>query len=286
LQRSSLNRFHNLLDEKAIREKLRPYNPSYDFLFNYHDNQELGIEGVSFFLNRGNEGGNLSNIKISRGEERIFVWCFFMALFEVEGWADVQSKHFFIDDPVSSLDDHNIFVTAKSLFDLIESHHENRKIIISTHHVGLFSILSDWLCKGEKADRYRNIIKQYILTREGDELFLKNPKNDVFLYHLRLLQILDQANREKQLYAYHFALLRQVLENVGSFLGVGRINYVLEQIGIEDTSTISNIMNKLTHRNLYYPQMDAMVPDNVALFRDVFERLNKKYNFVIHSNVS
>ena len=74
-----------------------------------------------------------------------------MALFEVEGWADKQSNHFFIDDPVSSLDDHNIFVTAATLFELIEKHHKKRKIIITTHHIGLFSILSDWLTKGEKS---------------------------------------------------------------------------------------------------------------------------------------
>ena len=59
-------------------------------------------------------------MKISRGEERMFVWCFFLALFEVEGWADKQSSHFFIDDPVSSLDDHNIFITASTIYDLIE----------------------------------------------------------------------------------------------------------------------------------------------------------------------
>src|SRR5581483_4861312 len=81
--------------------------------------------------------------KISRGEERVFVWSFFLALFEVEGWADKQSAHFFIDDPVSSLDDHNIFVTATTLIDLIEDHYEKRKIIITTHHIGLFSILAD-----------------------------------------------------------------------------------------------------------------------------------------------
>jgi hypothetical protein len=64
---------------------------------------------------------------VSRGEERIFVWCLFLALFEVEGWADKQSSHFFIDDPVSSLDDHNIFITAATFLDLIESHFDKRK---------------------------------------------------------------------------------------------------------------------------------------------------------------
>ncbi len=58
---------------------------------------------------------NKTPIKISRGEERIFVWCFFLALFEVEtDGAGEQDAQLFIDDPVSSLDEHNIFVTAES----------------------------------------------------------------------------------------------------------------------------------------------------------------------------
>lgn len=282
---SSLNRFHGLLTEDAVREKLKPYNPKYDFSFELYENPEKGIETISFFLKEEEDHEDSSSIKISRGEERIFVWCFFLALFEVEGWADEQSAHFFIDDPVSSLDDHNIFVTAATLYDLIESHYENRKIIISTHHIGLFSILFDWLLKGEKGEKFKKVSKQFIFKREGNNLMLESPKNDVFLYHLRLLQLLDQA-RQEQLYTYHFALLRQVLENIASFLGVGRVSYVLEKIGIDDPARISRIINTLSHKNIYYHQTDVMVPDNEALFRDVFERLNRTYNFVLHTSNS
>jgi wobble nucleotide-excising tRNase len=139
VKQSSLNQFHGLLSEDDIRVKLTPYKPKYRFYFKLHDDAEQGIDSISFFI----EGDEDKPIKISRGEERIFVWCFFLALFEVEGWASQQNAHFFIDDPVSSLDDHNIFVTAATIFDLIERHFENRKIIITTHHMGIFSILSE-----------------------------------------------------------------------------------------------------------------------------------------------
>jgi DNA repair exonuclease SbcCD ATPase subunit len=62
----------------------------------------------------------------------------------------MQSAHFFIDDPVSSLDDHNIYVTAYTVFDLIEREFENRKIIITSHHFGFLTILSDMLGKGKE----------------------------------------------------------------------------------------------------------------------------------------
>lgn len=280
---SSLNRFHGLLTEEAIRGKLEPYNPTFDFSFALYEDPERGIETISFFSKEDAGRDGSRTIKISRGEERIFVWCFFLALFEVEGWVDELSKHFFIDDPVSSLDDHNIFVTAATLYDLIENHHQNRKIIISTHHIGLFSILADWVLKGEKGDKFKKVSKLYTLKRENDGLTLESPKNDVFLYHLRLLQVLDQA-RKNQLYTYHFALLRQVLENIASFLGVGRVSYVLEKIGIDDPARINSIVNTLTHKNIYYHQTDVMVPDNEILFRDIFDRLTRTYNFVLHTN--
>ncbi len=223
-----------------------------------------------------------NRIKISRGEERIFVWCFFLALFEVEGWADKQPSHFFIDDPVSSLDDHNIFVTASTLYDLIEAHHKSRKFIITTHHIGFFSILSDWLTKGEKSGQFKDQTKLFILSKKSGVLTLESPRNDVFLYHLHLLQVLEKAQKD-QLYTFHFALLRQILENIASFLGVGQFSYVLEQIGIEDREQVSRIINALSHQKVYHYQTEVMNPDNDALFRVVFKAINAKYNFVLHA---
>jgi hypothetical protein len=95
----SLNRLHPLLNEDNIRAKLRAFKPTYDFEFQLHEDTERGIETISFYT--VTSGDETPTIKISRGEERIFVWCFFLALFEVEGWADKQPDHLFIDDPVS-----------------------------------------------------------------------------------------------------------------------------------------------------------------------------------------
>lgn len=284
---SSLSRFHSYLTEDNIRDKLKAYRPKFGFaLKSYEDDPEKGIESISFFIPNPNPDEAQRPIKLSRSEERIFVWCFFLALFEVEGWADKQSNHFFIDDPVSSLDDHNIFITAATLFDLIESHFEKRKIIVTTHHIGLFSILADWLTKGEKADRFKKnkkpLYKLHILSFKSGELELENQKSDVFLYHLRMLQVLSTAHETKDVRAYHFALLRQVLENVASFLGVGQFGYVLQQIGIDSPDDVARIVNTLSHKKVYYYESDLVVPDNQALFSNVMDRLLNKYNFVLH----
>jgi len=286
IRKSSLNRFHSSLTEDNIRAKLNQFRPNYRFDFIPHDNPEDGIKSVMFFHEVADpaDPNKVSKLpfKISRGEERIFVWCFFLALFDVEGWADQRSSHFFIDDPVSSLDDHNIFITASTIYDLIQEHHERRKFVITTHHIGLFSILVDMLTKGEKASTFKKKTRTYTLSLKNGEVSLESCRNDVFLYHLRLLQVLDGAHGANEVKAYHFALLRQVLENISSFLGVGQFSYVLKKIGIEDVEEVAGIVNTLSHKKVYYFESDELKPDNLAMFNKVFVGLKDKFGFVLH----
>jgi wobble nucleotide-excising tRNase len=272
---SSLSQFHSFFEEKDIEEKLAMYNPKYKFTFNYNEDPEKGIESVTFYINEENQ----TPIKISRGEERIFVWCFFLALFEVDVLESLQDKHIFIDDPVSSLDEHNIFVTAESVFELIETHYLKKRIIITTHHIGLFSILFDKLKKGEKSGRYNKLTKPFILAIQDGNLTLNSLTNDVFLFHLHLMQTLDSAIKT-ELYAYHFVLLRQLLENISSFLGVGRLNYVLEQIQIENIREVGEIINSLSHKNAYRLQFNKMAEAEETIFKDVFQKIQNKYGFI------
>lgn len=103
-----------------------------------------------------------------------------------------------------------------------------------------------------------------------------------------MLQVLDKAiqddedaESENGLEVYHMAILRQILENISSFLGVGRIGFVLEQIGYskEEADRIALEDNALTHRNIYFPQSDVMVPDNKDMLKKVFRRIIDKYQF-------
>lgn len=279
---SSLSRLHADLTELDVHAKLKPYRPSFDFRFAMHSDAEKGIESISFFP-AGTQPGDVPPMKISRGEERVFVWCFFLAMMEVEGWADKQSRHIFVDDPVSSLDDHNIFVTAMTLYDLIEAHFGKRKIVITTHHVGMFSILFDWLKKGENSGKYKSTTNTKILSGKHGAVSLEAHNGDVFLYHLRVLQVLERARQENNVRAYHFALLRQLLESVASFLGVGRISFALERIGFEDGDEIGRIVHALAHKNVYYFESDLLVPDSLRLFEEIYQKLNARYPFVTHA---
>lgn len=275
---SSLNNFHSFLYENpdAVMEKLALYSPAYRFRFNPYENVERGIESVTFFI-EGEEG---TPIKISRGEERIFVWCFFLALLEVDGWADEQNAHIFIDDPVSSLDEHNIFITADSIFKQIETHYANKRIIITTHHIGLYSILANRLTRGEQSGRYQRLTALRILKKTGAELELVPLNRDVFLYHLHLLHVLDEAS-QGQLYTYHFALLRQLIESIASFVGSGRPSYALERAGIQNLEEIMLIINTHSHKNIYYDQTEMMNATEQGYFNDILRRLISTYQFRI-----
>lgn len=81
----------------------------------------------------------------------------------------------------------------------------------------------------------------------------------------------------------HLALLRQVLENVASFLGVGQFRFVLAQIDINDATYIANISNTLSHKKVYYYESDLLGDDNRKMFDDVLNGLKEKYNLVLHA---
>lgn len=274
--RSSLNPYFSSLIENPdlLEEKLAHYLPRYTYSFDINSNPEIGIDAIRF----SRDGKN--NIKISRGEERIFIWCFFLALFDADAWTGGQDAHFFIDDPVTSLDEHNVFITADSIIQLIDDKiaKSGKRIIITTHHIGLFSILSDRLMNGA----YQNITKRNILSIHNGELTLKNHNNDVFLYHLYLMQILNEAITEKKIMGYHFIILRQLLEIISSFLGAPGIKMALAQIGVAkiDIDMVSNQVNALSHKDAR-PQPADLNPLDADLLVNLYNKIQSKYNFII-----
>jgi hypothetical protein len=275
--RSSLNPYFSSIIENPdlLGEKLAPYLPKYTYDFDINENPEIGIDAVRFTRDKTN------NIKISRGEERIFIWCFFLALFEADAWTGERDAHFFIDDPVSSMDDHNIFLTANSIIKLIDEKiatKSEKRIVMTTHHIGLFSILSDRLMNSA----HRNNTKRNILSVHNDELSLRNHDKDVFLYHLYLMQVLEECITEKKVMGYHFIMLRQLLEIISSFLGKGGIRKSLEEIGYkDDLDLICNQVNSLSHKDARQ-QFADLNPLELDLLEKIILNIQTKYRFITH----
>ena len=78
----------------------------------------------------------VENIKISRGEERLFVWCFFRCILDqVVGGNDAYKdiEYIYIDDPMSSLDDNNVIAFAMQLYSVIR---QQKQIEMDAYRAG------------------------------------------------------------------------------------------------------------------------------------------------------
>jgi hypothetical protein len=94
-------------------------------------------------------------IKVSRGEENMFIWCFFLAIVELALDDDGTGpynwvKHIYIDDPISSLDEHNAIAVANHLAKLLKRPESRLKTVISTHHPLFFNVLCNELNNASK----------------------------------------------------------------------------------------------------------------------------------------
>ncbi|NGO91514.1 MAG: AAA family ATPase, partial [Halomonas sp.] len=94
-------------------------------------------------------------IKVSRGEENIFVWCFFLAVAELavdqeEGSPYAWVKYLYIDDPISSLDDNNAIAVASHLAQLLKDANGKIRTVISTHHHLFFNVMCNELSNAVK----------------------------------------------------------------------------------------------------------------------------------------
>ena len=47
----------------------------------------------------------------------------------------------------------------------------------------------------------------------------------------------------------------------------------------EEANRIALEDNALTHRNVYFPQSDIMVPEHKKMLKDVFKKISEKYHF-------
>lgn len=219
-------------------------------------------------------------IKISRGEERIFVWSIFVTLLDLiieelsdpDIDSDFQNfKYIYIDDPISSLDDNNIIDSAIFLKDVIaKSGNTDLKFILSTHQPLFYNVLYNEI-------RFEKRIKKtcfYVLKKDIENnnevkyILTDVEKDSPFGYHLRVREELRRAVDSGRVEKFHYALLRNLLEKTATFLGYSRWEEVL--LGLEvagDEITPENI-------ELYAQRIDLFTHNRQSdlEFRELQER--------------
>lgn len=257
--------FFSGIKDLALDESIQSYLSRYtnlDFDIDYTD------WTVSF------RKGDAEYIKVSRGEENIFVWCLFMAICErvIDSHPSYDwVEYFYIDDPISSLDDNNAIAVASDLAKLLRRAKDRFKVVISSHHALFFNVI----CNELKASK----TKRYFLHRPSDDggFTLRATDDTPFFHHVAMLSDIRKAADSGALYTYHFNMLRSILERTATFFGKKDFSACLE--GVEDEALFSRALNLLSHGRYSLYEPTEMLEDNKQLFRDILSAFLSRHQF-------
>ena len=269
---NAASRFFAGLAELEMDNRIRPLLQRYaDFDFRI-DTQEWAVR-----FSRTVDGQVIDNIKVSRGEENIFVWCFFLAVVELAMDPEIEAyrwvKHLYIDDPISSLDEHNAIAVANHLAQLLKRPESKLKTVLSTHHTLFFNVLCNELKNA----------KRYFINKNatGSSYVLREETGDTpFFHHVAALAELYQAAQEDRLFTHHFNMLRTILEKTASFHGHKNFSVCIKQQEDDPDGILhARLINILSHGNysLYEPQQ--MLDENKAYFRKILHDFLNRYPF-------
>ena len=241
-----------------------------------------GDEADSADTGRGESGDEYETrseeaIKISRGEENIFIWCFFLAIVELALDDDGTGpynwvKHIYIDDPISSLDEHNAIAVANHLAMLLKRSKSGLKTVISTHHTLFFNVLCNELNRASK----------YFLSRDGspEGLLLRKTGDTPFFHHVAALAELYKVARDGGLYTHHFNLLRAILEKTASFHGYESFSACIKRDADDEDGILhTRLINILSHGNYSLFEPMEMLEENKRYFRKILHEFIDRHPF-------
>ncbi len=261
------SRFFNGLKDLDMDNRIRPLLQRYadfDFSINYDD------ASINFYREESMQ--RIDNIKVSRGEENIFIWCFFLAIVQLvidKAEAYEWVKYIYVDDPISSLDDNNVIAVASHLAALMKG--EGVKVIVSSHHTLFFNVLCNEIGRAE----------QLFLQKSKDNAtyILKDTTKTPFFHHVALLKELKKASDTGILYTYHFNILRNILEKTASFHGYAHFSSCIRKGDAENEPVYTRIVNLLSHGNYSLFDPKEMVEENKEYFRNILNNFLEDYNF-------
>lgn len=215
------------------------------------------------------------DIKVSRGEENIFIWCIFLVLIELAIDDDGNGpynwvKYIYIDDPISSLDDNNAIGVASDLAKLLKKGKDKVKVVISSHHSLFYNVMYNELKKIEH--------KSHFLHKNGaDGYILRATDETPFFHHVAILTELKKVSENGTVNTYHFNMLRAILEKTATFFGFDDFSSCIT--GVEDELLFSRALNLLSHGKYSIYQPVVMNEDNKELFDRILTAFLGKYEF-------
>jgi AAA domain len=219
----------------------------------------------------------LDNIKVSRGEENIFIWCFFLAVAQIaidaeEGNPYEWVRFIYIDDPISSLDEHNAVNVACHIAQVLRDQDRVRSVI-STHHTLFFNVLCNEF-------KHAKRITQNFLAKGDSGYLVRDTGPTPFFHHVAIVAELQKAADSGALYPYHFNMLRTVMEKTSNFHGFkGYTAFIKKEDDDPDAVLHSRLLNIMNHGDHSLFEPTEMVPENKEFFRRMLTKLREDYPF-------
>ncbi|MDD5034869.1 MAG: AAA family ATPase [Methylococcaceae bacterium] len=273
---NAASRFFAGLAEMEMDNRIRPLLQRYaDFDFRI-DTQEWAVR-----FSRTVDGQVIDNIKVSRGEENIFVWCFFLAIVQLAVDQEIEAyrwvKYVYIDDPISSLDEHNAIAVGHHLAQLLGKPGHPLKAVISSHHPLFFNVMHNEL----DARKSKKVLAHFLSRSKADGTYLLTyTAATPFFHHVALLADLYKAEQSGELYTYHFAMLRSVLEKSASFHGFSNFSACIKQDDDDPDGILhARLINILSHGNYSLFEPQQMLDENKGYFRKILHDFLNRYPF-------
>lgn len=272
LKMNTTSHFFSGLAELEMESRIRR------FLQRYTDFQ-FGIDYKSGTIRfwremRQNENGEDEPvlIKVSRGEENMFIWCFFLAVAQlaIDGQeAYAWAKYLYIDDPISSLDENNAIGVAVHLAHMIKGQ-DRLKVVISSHHTLFFNVLCNEMGNAQR----------YFLRWDENGYHLQDTNETPRFYHVAMLKELHNAANTGKLYTYHFNILRSIMEKTATFHGFNHVGDIIKrEPDDEDGILHSRYVHLLSHGNYSLFEPVEMMEENKEIFRKILRNFTKGYSF-------
>jgi len=285
-----------------------------DFL-NTKTEPEISLDTGEAIFNIITGGDVLENIKISRGEESIFMWSVFytildVAVSELAILPENRSIHIFdnlkyivIDDPVSSIDDHRIISLALKVSELVGRNPKKEHLETKRKELEKQSFTPEYIQQSleEYGTNYMDLNLKYLVTthhplfynilfnsikakkryahvleRADTTFYLKKQNQSPFGYHLLIKDEVQDAIKQNSIKKYHFNLFRSLLEKTANFLGYTEWSDCLDG---ESKNEIVRMLNVYSHDTLAELEAREVSEDDKVKFIEAFESFVEKFKY-------
>ncbi len=245
LERELVNNFKDIVGSNI--------EPSFNF-----------AEGQVTFNIASGDDSSVKGIKISRGEESVFIWSIFYTILQtaVEAMNTNEAerttaifnklKYVIIDDPVSSIDDTKIISISLKFVEIIDSLQKNTcKFLILTHHALFYNVLVNSIKRNNTCK-----LQHYSLSKDNQVFKLAEQNDSPFAYHLSIKNNIQEAIANNKIEKYHFNLFRNLLEKTANFLGYNnwidcipeaRDNELVRLLNLYSHSRVSDLEGRELH---------------------------------------